>query len=449
MKDLQWLIAQDAAHHLHPFSNQAELNKHGTRVISHAEGAYIFEKDGRKLLDGMSGLWCCNLGYTQPRINAAIAKQLEELPFYNTFFQCTHPRVTELATVISARAPEHLNKVFFTNSGSEANDSIIRMVHRYWDALNKPKRKAIIARVNGYHGSTIASASLGGMGAMHEQFERLNGIHHIPQPYWFGANTTLSPDEFGIAAANELEKKILELGPENVAAFIGEPIQGAGGVIIPPDTYWSRIQEICDNHGVLLIVDEVIFGFGRTGEWFASQFYRVRPDFIVFAKAITNGFQPLGGVLVSDRVSDALLSHTQEFTHGFTYSGHPVACAAALATLDILSEGYIDKVKAELAPALEKYWLPLAEHPLVGEARCKGFVGALELVKDKASRERFPGKGRAGTICRDASLEAGLVMRATGDTMIIAPPFILDPQGVKDLTEKAWQALDLAQRQLQ
>lgn len=449
MNKTRWLIEQDAAHHLHPFSNQAELNQQGTRIISHADGPYIFEQGGRKLLDGMSGLWCCNLGYTQPRINAAIAEQLEELPYYNTFFQCTHPRVTELATAISARAPAHINKVFFTNSGSEANDSVIRMVHRYWDAHDQPRRKAIIARVNGYHGSTIGGASLGGMGAMHEQFERLPSIYHIAQPYWYGANTPLSPDQFGIVAANELENKILELGPEKVAAFIGEPIQGAGGVIIPPDTYWSRIQEICDNYGILLIVDEVIFGFGRTGEWFASQFYRVRPDFIVFAKAITNGFQPLGGVLVSDRVSDALLSHTQEFTHGFTYSGHPVACAAALATLEILSEGYIDKVKTELSPALKTYWLALAEHPLVGEARCKGLVGALELVQDKASRARFPGKGRAGMICREASLQAGLVMRATGDTMIIAPPFILDPQDVKDLTEKAWQALDLAQRQLQ
>ncbi|GAB3038571.1 aminotransferase [Bowmanella dokdonensis] len=438
----------DAAHHLHPFTNQADINRKGTRVISHAEGAYIFEANGHKLLDGMSGLWCCNLGYTQPRINQAIAAQLEELPYYNTFFQCTHPRAAELAKAISDRAPEHLNRVFFTNSGSEANDSVIRLIHRYWDGKGHPQRKAIIARQNAYHGSTIGGASLGGMGFMHEQFETLGNIHHIAQPYWYGANTELSPEEFGLYTARELEKKIQELGEDKVAAFIAEPIQGAGGVIIPPDSYWPEIQRICDRYGILLVVDEVIFGFGRTGHWFASQFYNISPDFIIFAKGVTNGFQPLGGVMVSDRVSDVLLSHSNDLAHGFTYSGHPVACAAALTTLEILSEGYIDKVRTELTQAMEDYWLALADHPLVGEARCKGLVGALELVKDKSSRERFAGNGRAGTVCRDSSLQSGLVMRATGDTMIIAPPFILDRSHVKDLTERAWQALDLAQAQL-
>ncbi|MBT1065404.1 aminotransferase class III-fold pyridoxal phosphate-dependent enzyme [Bowmanella sp. Y26] len=452
MKTLQEWQAADAAHHLHPFTNQADINRKGSRVISHAQGAYIFEANGHRLLDGMSGLWCCNLGYSQPRINQAIAAQLEELPYYNTFFQCTHPRATELAQAISDKAPAHLNRVFFTNSGSEANDSVLRLIHRYWDARGKPQRKAIIARQNAYHGSTIGGASLGGMGFMHEQFEPLGGIHHIPQPYWFEASkdvADMDEQSFGLWAANQLEQKILALGPDHVAAFFAEPIQGAGGVIIPPDSYWPRVQEICQQYGVLLVVDEVIFGFGRTGEWFASQFYQLEPDFIVFAKGITNGFVPLGGVLVSDRVSEALLSHTNDLAHGFTYSGHPVACAAALATLEILAEGHIDKVKNELSQAMRDYWLPLADHPLVGQARCKGLVGALELVKDKSSKQRFAGNGRAGTVCRDMSLQAGLVMRATGDTMIIAPPFILDRNEIKDLTERAWQALDLAQAQLQ
>jgi putrescine aminotransferase len=448
MTKLQQWQQQDAAHHMHPFSNQTELNRKGSRVISHAEGAYIFEANGHKLLDGMSGLWCCNLGYTQPRINQAIAAQLEELPYYNTFFQCSHPRATELSAAICQRAPKHLNKVFYTNSGSEANDSVLRFIHRYWDAKGQPQRKAIIARKNAYHGSTIAGASLGGMDFMHKQFTPLANIHHIAQPYWFGADLDISPEEFGIQAARELEDKILELGVNNVAAFIAEPIQGAGGVIIPPPSYWPEIQRICDHYGILLVLDEVIFGFGRTGHWFASECYQLKPDFILFAKAITNGFQPLGGVLIADHVSDALLSHQDDLAHGFTYSGHPVACAAALATLQILSEGYIDKVKNELSQAMEDFWLPLKEHPLVGESRCKGFVGALELVKDKSSRARFDDKGSAGMLCRDASLQSGLVMRATGDTMIIAPPFILDRNDVKTLTEKAWQALDLTQKQL-
>ncbi|WP_088330904.1 aminotransferase [Lacimicrobium sp. SS2-24] len=448
MTQLKHWQHKDAAHHLHPFTNQADINKKGTRVISHAQGAYIYEADGHKLLDGMSGLWCCNLGYSQPRINQAISEQLQELPYYNTFFQCTHPRATELAEAISHKAPAHMNRVFYTNSGSEANDSAIRMIHRYWDALGQPQRKAIIARENAYHGSTIGGASLGGMEFMHKQFTPLENIHHIAQPYWFGADADISPDEFGIQAARELEKKIQELGEKNVAAFFAEPIQGAGGVIIPPETYWPEIQRICDQYGILLVVDEVIFGFGRTGHWFASECYNLTPDFIVFAKAVTNGFQPLGGLLISDRVGDALLSHTDDLAHGFTYSGHPVACAAALATLDILSEGYIEKVRTELSQAMQDYWLALGEHPLVGEARCKGFVGALELVKDKSSRARFDKNGKAGTLCRDASLQSGLVMRATGDTMIIAPPFILDRSDVKDLTERAWQALDITLSQL-
>ncbi|WP_163933893.1 aspartate aminotransferase family protein [Paraferrimonas sp. SM1919] len=446
--DQQALQQLDAKHHLHPFSNQTELNQTGTRVITHAEGAYIYDANGNELLDGMSGLWCCNLGYSQPKINQAIAQQLQELPYYNTFFQCTHPRATELAAAITSRAPAHMNQVFFTNSGSEANDSVIRIIHRYWDAKGQPKRKQIIARTNGYHGSSIGGASLGGMKFMHEQFAPLGGIHHIAQPYWFGADTQLSQDEFGLVAARELEQKILELGPDNVAAFIAEPIQGAGGVIIPPASYWPEIQRICKAYGILLIVDEVIFGFGRTGKWFASQFYNVEPDMIVFAKAVTNGFQPLGGVILSDRVSAALYQLNDDFAHGYTYSGHPVACAAALATLDILDDGYINKVETELSQAMQDFWLELGEHPLVGEARCLGFVGALELVKDKQSRQRFDSKGSAGTICRDASLQSGLVMRATGDTMIIAPPFILNREDVKTLTQKAWQALDLTLSQL-
>ena len=285
----------------------------------------------------MSGLWCVALGYGRKELSDAAYKQLLELPYYNSFFQSTTPPAIELARILKEVTPPQFNHVFYTGSGSEANDTLVRLVRRYWQLLGNPERNVIISRWNGYHGSTIAGASLGGMKPMHEQLGPdggLPGIVHINQPYWFGEGGDLSPAEFGLKCARELEQKIEEVGPHRVAAFIGEPVQGAGGLVIPPETYWPEIQRIVDKYGILFASDEVICGFGRTGQWFGCEHYGTRPDFMTMAKALSSGYLPIGGLMVGDRVADVLIDKGGEFFHGFTYSGHPVACAVAIANLD-------------------------------------------------------------------------------------------------------------------
>jgi putrescine aminotransferase len=435
----------DSEHHLHPFTDHKELHEKKSRIITRADGVYIFDADGNKILDGMSGLWCVNVGYGRTEIIEAAAAQMRELPYYNNFFQCAHPPSIELATELAAISQPHFQHVFFTGSGSEANDTIVRMVRRYWDLMGQPGRHTIISRKNAYHGSTVAAASLGGMKPMHEQSGMpIPGIVHVDQPYWFGSDRSLTPEEFGLQAARSIEDKIRELGAENVAAFIGEPIQGAGGVIVPPESYWPEVQRICDEYGILLISDEVICGFGRTGEWFGSDYYGTKPDFMPFAKGVTSGYLPLGGVLVSDRVTDVLVEKGGEFFHGYTYSGHPAACAVALANIDILKrENLIDRVKNDIGPYLQAGWAKLGEHPLVGETRMVGLVGALELVRSKDPVERFEEKQGVGTICRDNLVKNGLVMRAVGDTIVCAPPLVLSHSEADELLEKAWKCLDL------
>jgi putrescine aminotransferase len=340
-------------------------------------------------------------------------------------------------------APAHFNKVFFTNSGSEANDTQIKFVHRYYQLLDKPSKRLIISRKNAYHGSTIAAGSLGGMSAMHAQTQGLDYIHHIEQPYWFELGGDMSPDEFGLWAANELAKKIDELGEDNVAAFIAEPIQGAGGVIIPPDTYWPAVQKILDERDILFISDEVICGFGRTGNMFGFETYGTKPDLITFAKAVTNGYMPLGGSLVSDKVADVLLGHGGEFAHGLTYSGHPASCAAGLATMDVLQHtSILEESSSVLAPYFASSLASLVDHPVVGEVRCQGLVAAVELVADKASRERLAPESAGAVYTRDRAIENGLMVRQTGDAMIMSPPFVTSKAEIDALVSKLTGALD-------
>lgn len=440
----------DRRHYLHPFTDHRELGARGTRLIERGEGVYIHEASGHRLLDAMSGLWCVNLGYGRPELIDAACHQLQQLPFYNSFFQCTHSPAIRLAEQLCAIAPPGFSRVFFTNSGSEANDTVIRMVRYFWALQGQPERQVIIARRNAYHGSTVGAASLCGMPWMHAQAGLpIPGIVHIEQPYAFGLAGHQDPAEFGRAVARQLDTAIRDLGPGRVAAFIAEPVQGAGGAIIPPDTYWPEIQRICDAHGILLVADEVITGFGRLGQWFGSQHYRIRPDLMPFAKGVTSGYQPLGGVLVGDRVADVLVSKGGEFFHGFTYSGHPVACAVASATLEVLQrERLIERAREQVIPAFAARWQSLADHPNVGEARSVGLIGALELVRDKAGRQRFAKELKVGERCRDICIEQGLVMRAVGDTMIVAPPLVITEPQLDELVDKARRAVDLTIRSL-
>ncbi|MEO0437449.1 MAG: aminotransferase [Pseudomonadota bacterium] len=441
--DTKSLQALDRAHHLHPFTDFHDYAEQGGRIFQRAEGVHIYDSDGHAMYDGMSGLWCCNLGYSQDAIKRAVFAQMQELPYYNNFFKCANQPSVELAARLVKVAPEGFNHVFFTNSGSEANDTNIRFVHRYYDLIGKPDKKLIISRNNAYHGSTIAAASLGGMKAMHEQAIGLSYVHHINQPHWFELAGDEDPDEFGIKVARELETKIDELGEDKVAAFIAEPIQGAGGVIVPPESYWPEVQRICDERDILLIADEVICGFGRTGEWWGSQTYKLKPDLITFAKAVTNGYMPLGGVLLSEGIAEVLMAGGGEFAHGLTYSGHPASCAAGLATLSIIEqENIVERAANELAPYFQSRLESLKDHPIVGQIRGKGCFAAVELVRDKQTRERLAPESSAAVFCRDTANANGLMVRQTGDAMIMAPPLISDLSHIDYLIEKLTVALD-------
>ena len=445
----EWQAA-DAAHFLHPFTDFQALAKKGSRVITRADNIYLWDSDGHKILDAMSGLWCVNVGYGEPALVEAATKQLQQLAFYNAFFQTATPPAIELAELLAEVTPPQFQHVFFSGSGSEGNDTVVRMVRRYWDLLGQPQRQILISRKNAYHGSTMAGASLGGMSGMHAQGGLpIPGIVHIEQPYWFeNAPDGMSRDDFGLVAAGWLEAKIEEIGADKVAAFIGEPVQGAGGVIVPPATYWPEIQRICDRHGILLVSDEVITGFGRTGRWFGCETMGFKPDLMTFAKGVTSGYIPLGGVMVGDRVAKVLIERGGDFNHGYTYSGHPVACAVALANIRLLRErGLVERVHDDVGPYLAKAFEQLREHPLVGETQTCGLMGAVLLVKDKAGRggrgTAFPAELEVGMVCRGHCFANGLIMRAVGDRMIIAPPLVITRAQIDEMMALIQRCLDL------
>lgn len=440
------LQALDAAHHIHPFTDAAGLAAKGARIITRAKGVFLWDSEGNVMLDAMSGLWCVNIGYGRTELADAAARQMNQLPFYNTFFQTAHPPVIELAAKIAELAPEGMTHTFFAGSGSEANDTNLRMVRHYWATRGQPEKHIVISRKNAYHGSTMGGGSLGGMAGIHEQGGLpIPGIVHIDQPYWWGEGGDMSPQEFGLARARQLEQTIDRLGEDNVAAFIAEPIQGAGGVIIAPSTYWPEIQRICNERDILLIIDEVITGFGRTGEWFGSQHYGLQPDIMTIAKGLSSGYLPIGGSIVRDEVAEVIASGG-EFAHGYTFSGHPVSCAVALENLRILQdEKIVLKAKTEIMPYMQRRWAELADHPLVGEARMEGLMGAIELTPDKARRAKFAAKaGTVGLLTREICFANGLVMRHVGDKMIIAPPLIISHAEIDQLMSLATKSLDQA-----
>jgi putrescine aminotransferase len=441
----------DRQHHLHPFTDTKDLNARGTRIVTRAEGVVIHTSEGEALIDGMAGLWCVNVGYGRKELAEAAYQQMLELPYYNTFFQSSTPPTTELAARLPEIAPKGLNHVFFNNSGSEANDTVVKLVRLYWNTMGKPTKKTIVSRRDSYHGSTLAAASLCGLSHMHPQFDLpLPGFVHIPAPYWWRDGGDLSPQEFGLRCARALEETILELGPDNVGAFIGEPIMGAGGVIMPPPGYWAEIQRICRAYDVLVIADEVICGFGRTGKWFGCDTYGIDPDFMTMAKGLSSGYMPISGVMLNDRVAAPIIEGAGEVAHGMTYSGHPVACAVALKNIDILDkEGIVERCGKEIGPYFQvKLREGLADHPIVGEVRGVGLIAAIELTPDKASRARFPAEKKVGYACRSHATASGLVMRAIGDAMVLSPPLVIAKAEVDELVRRARRAIDLAAKDL-
>lgn len=427
---------QDGQHHLHPFSDNAALARDGVRVMVKANGIYVYDDKGQEIIDGMAGLWCVNIGYGRKELVKAAKKQMEELPFYNTFFKTTHPAVVELSAKLSEVAPEDFNHVFYTGSGSESVDTMMRMVRHYWSSIGQPTKKVIVGRWNGYHGSTIGGASLGGMKGMHAQGNLpIANVVHIEQPWYYGlAQDGENREDFGIRAANWLEEKIKQIGADKIAAFVGEPIQGAGGVIIPPRTYWPRIEEICRQNNILLVSDEVICGFGRTGNWFGHQTLGFKPDIITTAKGLSSGYLPIGAVLVNDKVTEGLLAGG-EFNHGFTYAGHPVAAAVAKKNLAILQdENIVERVRDKIGPYMKKRWQEtFSRFKYVDDVRSEGLLCGFTLVKNKATREFFADVGTAGLMCRDIFFRHNLVMRACGDHIVAAPPLVISKKEIDNM----------------
>jgi putrescine---pyruvate transaminase len=454
--DIAELKRLDIAHHLPAQADYQEIEDlGGSRIITHAEGCYIHDGDGNRILDGMAGLWCVTIGYGRDELSDVAAAQMKELPFYNTFFKTATPPTVMLAAKIASLTQNRLPHVFFNASGSEANDTVLRMVRHYWVTKGEPKRTIFISRHNAYHGSTVAGVSLGGMKAMHGQGMHvagevpIAGIEHVRQPYWYNEGRDMSPEHFGQVCAQAIEDRILEVGPENVAAFIGEPIQGAGGVIIPPANYWPLVEGICRKYGILLVCDEVICGFGRTGNMWGHETVGVKPDMIAMAKGLSSGYLPISAVAVSAEIVKVLKTGG-DFVHGYTYSGHPVSAAVALRNIEIIErEGLVERTRSDTGPYLAKALATLNDHPLVGETRSVGLIGAVEITSDKASGARFGGKeGTAGPIVRDLCIANGLMVRGIRDSIVMCPPLIITHAEIDQLVATIRMALDLAEPRL-
>lgn len=445
--DAERLHRLDVAHQLHPFSNnRAIAEAGGGPIYTRAEGPYVWDIDNRRYLDAMAGLWCVNIGYGRKELADVAGRQMQELSYFSSFFNGTTPPTIELAGKISDLAGGRLGRAIFANSGSEANDTVVWLARRYWELIGKPKKKFFIARRNAYHGSTMMAASLGNWGRMHEQGGLpLPGVAHVRQPYWFGEGGDATPEEFGLVCARAIEDKILELGADSVAAVIGEPVQGAGGVIVPPASYWPEVQRICRKHDVLLVADEVICGFGRTGSMFGSETFKLQPDIITVAKALSSAYLPISSVIINDKVYRALRDNSGKigtFGHGYTYSGHPVSAAVAVETLKIYEERDIISQVRRVVPALQNGLRKFADHPLVGEVRGTGLIGGIELVKNKATKEAFDPKAGIGPYAVGRAQTHGLLTRALGDTVAFCPPLIITEAQIGDLLARFGKALD-------
>jgi 4-aminobutyrate---pyruvate transaminase len=441
------LSRRDADAVFHPYTNAVANERDGPLVITRGAGVEVWDEDGKAYIEGMSGLWCTSLGFGEDRLADAAARQMRELPFYHGFNQKSHPPQIELAERLLALAPSPMAKVFFCNSGSEAADSAVKMIWYMNNALGRPEKKKIISRLKAYHGVTIAAASITGVPANHTAFDLpLDGFLHTDQPhfYRFGEDGETEED-FATRCADNLDKLIVTEGPDTVAAFFAEPVMGAGGVIVPPETYFEKIQAVLKKHDVLMVADEVICGFGRTGEMWGCQTFGITPDILTCAKALTSGYIPIAAVMINQGVFDAIAPQTEEigtFGHGFTYSGHPVPAAVALETLKIYDEiGLVDRVKQISAPFLTRLH-GFADHPLIGETMGVGLVGAVEMVADKTTGAPLDPVGKAGGYLVARAQAHGLIVRQLGDRIAFSPPLIISTAEIETMFDRFAAALD-------
>jgi 4-aminobutyrate---pyruvate transaminase len=441
--------ARDIANVLHPYTDLEAHQQVGPVVISHGKGVRVWDEAGKEYIESVAGLWCASLGFDNERLVQAAAAQMRKLPFYHAFTAKSHEPMIDLAEMLIARAPVPMSKVFFANSGSEANDSAIKMVWYLNNALGRPTKKKIIGRLKGYHGITIGSASLTGLPANHRSFDvPLPGFIHTMTPHFYhGALPGESEDEFATRCADELEKMILAEGPDTIAAMWAEPIMGAGGVILPPRGYFPKIQAVLNKYDVLLVADEVICGFWRTGNYWGSQTLDIVPDILVCAKALSASYLPISAVMVNDKVFQALAQESHvigTFGHGFTYSGHPVPAAVAIETLKIYDDMQIGAHVGSIGPHLQtELRRRFGDHPLVGEVRGTGLIGAVELVADKANRGNFDPAAKIGGRLTKLCEENGVIGRATAnDSLCFSPPLVISKEEIDEMLNRVEKSLD-------
>ena len=447
------LAGRDVESLIHPFTNLAQHAIDGPLVIDRGEGVYVYDQRGNRYLEGLAGLWCTALGFGEKRLVDAAVAQLEKLPTYHLFGGKSHAPGIELAERLLRIAPVPMARAMFVGSGSEANDTALKLVRYYHHAHGRPEKRKIVARVRGYHGVTLACASMTGLPHLHRDFGLpLEGVLHAECPHYYRYGWPGETEEqFAMRLAGDLERLILREGPDTVGAFIAEPIMGAGGVIMPPAAYFELIQEVLEKYEVLLIADEVITAFGRTGKMFGCETYAIRPDIITVAKALSSGYQPIGAVLVSEAIHDAMLTQSRKigtFGHGYTYGGHPVCAAVALRALEIYEQDDILGKVAEVAPYFAARLHALGSHPLVGQARAVGLIGALELMADPVQKVPFDARLTVGVRIVQECLRRGVILRPVGDTITFCPPLIIAKGEIDLLLDAVTEALDVVAGEL-
>ena len=451
--DNEDLRQKDRDHNIHPWTDFATFKQEGSEVMAEAEGVYVYNAEGERYMDGIGGLWCVNIGYGRDEMAQAMADQVRRIPYYSTFTHLTTPPAAELAAKLAQLAPASINHVFYGTGGSMANDTAIRVIHFYFNRLGKRTKKKVISRVDAYHGSTYLAMTMTGVKFDHDGFDLAPDlVHYVPAPHTYRRPDGMSVDDFCDEKVADLENKILELGPENVACFIAEPIMGGGGVIVPPPGYHARTKAVCEKYGVLYISDEVVTGFGRLGHFFASEpVFGITPDIITSAKGLTSGYIPHSATLFSDEIYEVISVPQSDgalFTHGFTYAGHPVSCAAALKNIEIMEREDLCGHVREVGPYFEERLNELLTLPLIGDVRGNKFMMCVEAVKDKETKEIFEPDAKIGARITRHCQQRGLLVRPLGHMNVLSPPLTLTRDQIDTLVETLRESIIATQNDL-